>query len=169
MLSKKMEQAINEQINAEFYSSYLYLAMSAHLKDTGLHGCAAWMEAQTEEEWFHGMKIYGYLCERGSRITLKAIAQPPAKWQSCPAVFTDVLKHEQEVTRLINNLVNLAQDEGDHASNVFLQWFIEEQVEEEATAKAILDKLKLIGDDTHSLFILDKELGQRVFTPPDKS
>lgn len=168
MLSKKMEKAINDQINAEFYSSYLYLAMSSHLEFTGLPGCASWMQAQVQEEWFHGMKMYAFLNERGGRVILQAIDKPPAKWNSTLAVFENVLKHEQKVTGLINNLVDLALDERDHATNIFLQWFVSEQVEEEAAAGAILDKLKLIGKDTHALFVLDAELGQRVFTPPAK-
>jgi ferritin len=166
MLSKKMEKALNEQINAEFYSSYLYLAMSAYFESAGLPGCARWMQAQAQEEWFHGMKLYGFVNQRGGRVTLQAIATPPASWNSTLAVFQNVLVHEQKVTGLINELVDLALKEKDHATNNFLQWFVSEQVEEEAGVSAILGKLKLIGIETSALFTLDSELGQRVFSPP---
>lgn len=168
MLSDKMETALNEQINAEFYSSYLYLSMSAYFESKGLPGCATWMQAQAQEEWFHGMKMYDFVNERGGRVMLGAIDKPPADWDSTLAVFENVLQHEQKVTGLINNLVNLALDERDHATNIFLQWFVSEQVEEEASAGAVLDKLKLIGNDPNGLFVLDSEMGQRVFTPPAK-
>jgi len=166
MLSKTMEKALNEQINAEFYSSYMYLSMSTYFDSIGLPGAAQWMRAQTQEEWFHGMKLFGYVSERGGRVALKAIKQPPVDWKSTLHVFQEVLSHEQKVTGLINNLVNLALEEKDHATNIFLQWFISEQVEEEANVGAVLDKLKLIGKDTTALFTLDATLGQRVFTPP---
>ncbi|HEX9715325.1 MAG TPA: ferritin [Desulfurivibrionaceae bacterium] len=166
MLSKTMEKALNEQINAEFYSSYMYLAMSTYFDSVGLPGAAQWMQAQVQEEWFHGMKFFRYVNERGGRVALKAIKQPPVDWKSTLHVFQDVLGHEQKVTGLINNLVNLALAEKDHASNIFLQWFVSEQVEEEANVGAVLDKLKLIGKDTTALFTLDAALGQRVFTPP---
>jgi ferritin len=166
MLNKKMETALNAQINAEFASSYLYLAMSAHFGSVGLPGAAQWMKAQAEEEWFHGMKIYAYVHERGGRVRLGAIPQPPGEWKSTLHVFQDVLAHEQKVTGLINDLVDLALEGRDHATNIFLQWFVSEQVEEEAGVGAVLDKLKLIGKDTGALFALDAELGRRLFTPP---
>ncbi len=166
MLSKTMEQALNEQINAEFYSSYMYLSMSTWFNSIGLPGAAKWMLTQTQEELFHGMKIFRQVNERGGRVTLRAIQQPPIVWKSTPHVFQEALAHEQKVTGLINNLVNLALEEKDHASNIFLQWFVSEQVEEEANVGAVLDKLKLIGKDTTALFTLDAELGQRIFTPP---
>lgn len=166
MLSKTMEKALNEQINAEFYSSYMYLSMSTYFDSIGLPGAAQWTRAQTQEEWFHGMKLFGYVNERGGRVALKAIKQPPVDWKSTLHVFQEILSHEQKVTGLINNLINLAVEEKDHATNIFLQWFISEQVEEEANVGAVLDKLKLIGKDTTALFTLDATLGQRVFTPP---
>jgi len=166
MLSKTMEKALNEQINAEFYSSYMYLSMSTYFDSIGLPGAAQWMRAQTQEESFHGMKLFGYVNERGGRVALKAIKQPPVEWKSTLHVFQEILSHEQKVTGLINNLVNLALEEKDHATNIFLQWFVSEQVEEEANVGAVLDKLKLIGKDTTALFTLDATLGQRVFTPP---
>ena len=166
MLSKTMEKALNEQINAEFYSSYMYLSMSTYFDSVGLSGAAQWMQAQTQEEWFHGMKLFRYVNERGGRVALKAIKQPPVAWKSTLHVFQDVLSHERKVTGLINDLINLALEEKDHATNIFLQWFVSEQVEEEANVGAVLDKLKLIGKDTTALFTLDATLGQRVFTPP---
>ncbi len=168
MLSEKMENALNEQINAEFYSSYLYLSMACYFEDKGLPGSANWMRNQAQEEWYHGMKLHDFVNERGGRVTLKAIDAPPAEWKSTLAVFENVLSHEQKVTGLINDLVNMALDERDHATNIFLQWFVSEQVEEEASAGEVLQKLKLIGNDTTGLFTLDQELGQRVFTPPTK-
>jgi ferritin len=166
MLSKKMEKAINKQINAEIYSSYLYLSMCAYFEAISLNGLANWMRQQTQEEMFHAMKMYDYVNARGGRVILEAIAQPPSDWSSTADVFGNVLAHEQKVTGLINNLVNLALEEKDHATNIFLQWFVSEQVEEEATAGAIVDKLKLIKDDANGLFMLDRELGLRQFTWP---
>jgi ferritin len=163
-----MEKAIVKQINAEFYSAYLYLAMSAHFAGEGLSGMASWMKNQTQEELFHGMQMYDFVHGRGGRVTLGVIDRPPADWDSPLAVFENVLAHEQKVTGLINDLVNLALDERDHASNIFLQWFVSEQVEEEATASGIVQKLRMIGNDASGLLGLDQELGQRVFTLPVK-
>lgn len=166
MLSKSMEKALNGQINAEMYSSYLYLAMAAYFEDVGLGGFAKWMEGQAQEELFHAMKFYAYVNERGGRVKLAAIDEPPSKWKTPLSCFENVLEHEQKVTGLINDLVNLAIDEKDHATNNFLQWFVAEQVEEEDTASGILDKLKLMGEAAGGMFMIDQELGQRVFTPP---
>lgn len=168
MLSKKIEKAINDQINAEMYSSYLYLSMSTHFESISLPGLANWMKQQAQEEMFHGMKMFDFVCERGGRVTLQAIGKPPSKWSSTLDVFENVLAHEQKVTGLINKLVDLAIKERDHATNIFLQWFVSEQVEEEASAGEIVDKLKLIGDDSNGLFMLDKDLGVRMFTMPVK-
>jgi len=168
MLSKKMEKAINQQINAEFYSSYLYLAMATYFESISLGGFSNWMRQQVQEELFHAMKMFDFVCERGGRVILEAIDKPPSKWKSPLDAFENVLSHEQKVTGLINDLVNLALDERDHATNIFLQWFVSEQVEEEATAGTLVDKLKLIGKDANGLFMLDTELGQRVFTLPVK-
>jgi len=166
MLSKKMAKALNGQINAEIYSSYMYLSMSAWFEQAGLAGMANWMRQQAQEEMFHAMKMFNFVNERGSRVILDKIDKPPTDWQSAQDVFTAILAHERKVTGLINDLTNLALDERDHATNIFLQWFISEQVEEEAGVGAILDKLKLIGKDSSGLFALDQELGQRIFTPP---
>ena len=166
MMSEKMQAAMNEQINAELYSSYLYLAMSSYFTSINLNGMANWMRVQTQEELFHAMKMYDFVNERGGRATMKAIAKPPADWKSALAVFENGLAHEQKVTALINNLVDLSMAERDHATTIFLQWFVTEQVEEEANAGGIVNKLKMIGKDASSLFALDQELGQRVFTMP---
>ena len=166
MFSKKMEKALNEQVNAELYSAYLYLSMEAYFKSLNLNGFANWMRVQTQEEVAHAMKIYGFIDERGGRITLKAIDGPQTKWDSPLALFKDVYKHEQKVTSLINNLVNLAIEEKDHATNTFLQWFVNEQVEEEASADQVVQQLKMMEKAPGGMFMLDRELGQRVFTPP---
>jgi ferritin len=166
MISKKMQDALNGQINAELYSAYLYLSMEAYFQSLNLAGFANWMRVQTQEELMHAMKIYDFVNERGGRVILKSIAQPPAEWESALAVFEAVLKHEQKVTGLINDLVNLAVDEKDHATNSFLQWFVNEQVEEEDSAGKVLGQLKLVKDSPQAVFMMDKEMGLRVFTPP---
>ncbi|MEW6519932.1 MAG: ferritin [Thermodesulfobacteriota bacterium] len=166
MLSKNIEKALNEQVNWELYSSYFYLSMSSYFESISLAGCANWMRVQAQEELFHAIKIYDYINERGGRAILAGIAQPPSEWKTPLHVFEEVLTHEQKVTALINGLVNLALDERDHATNNFLQWFVSEQVEEEASASSVLEKFKLIGKDKSGLFAIDLELAKRVFTPP---
>jgi ferritin len=142
--------------------------MATYFESTSLEGMSNWMRQQAQEEMFHGMKMFDFVCERGGRVTLMAIDEPPSEWSSVLDVFENVLAHEQKVTGLINNLVNLALDERDHATNIFLQWFVSEQVEEEDTAGGLVDKLKLIGNDANGLFMLDTELGNRLFTLPVK-
>jgi len=166
MIGKKMEEALNEQINAELYSAYLYLSMESYFDSVNLPGFANWMRAQAQEELAHATKIYSFVNERGGRVLLKSISEPPTEWESPLAVFEATYKHEQKVTSLINNLVNLAIEEGDHASNNFLRWFVDEQVEEEASADAVVQKLKMAEDAQGGLFLVDKELSQRVFNPP---
>ena len=166
MLSQNMEQALNKQLNAELYSAYLYLSMAAYFYSLNLNGFANWMTVQNQEETMHAMKFYNYINERGGRITLAQIDGPPTNWHSPLEVFEETLKHEEKVTGLINNLVDLAIAERDHAANAFLQWFVTEQVEEEASANEIIQNLKMAGNDPHALFMLDRELGARVFTPP---
>jgi ferritin len=166
MLSKRMETALNKQVVAEYYSAYLYLAMSAYFESVNLEGLANWMRAQAMEELTHGTKIFDYVNERGGRVWLDAIDKPPLKWTSPLAVFQATWKHEQKVTGLINKLVDLAIKEKDHATENFLQWFVAEQVEEEASADGIVQKLKMVGKEGGGLFMIDRELGQRVFTPP---
>ena len=166
MISKKMQDALNAQINAEWYSAYLYMAMNSYFTSVNLVGMATWMRVQTQEEMFHGIKMYDFVNERGGRAILKAIEQPPADWDSPLAVFKSGLAHEKKVTALINKLVDLSMAERDHATTIFLQWYVTEQVEEEANASGIVSKLQMIGKDASSLFALDQELGQRVFTMP---
>ncbi len=166
MISKKVEEALNGQVNAEMYSAYLYLSMESYFKSLNLNGFANWMMVQTQEEMVHAMKIYDFINERGGRVTLKAIDGPPTKWESPMAVFEAVYEHEQKVTGLINKLVDLATEEKDHATNTFLQWFVNEQVEEESSADAIVQQMKMMGNAPGGMFMLDRELGQRVFTPP---
>jgi ferritin len=166
MINKKMEQALNDQINAELYSAYLYLAMEAYFESQNLPGLAKWMRAQTQEEVMHAMKIYDYVNERGGRVVLESIAKPPAKWESPLAAFEAAYKHEQLVTGRINDLVDLAIKEKDHAANTFLQWFVNEQVEEETSADTVVQQLKMAEGAAGALFMIDRELGQRVFTPP---
>ncbi len=166
MIDKKMQGAFNEQINAELYSAYLYLSMVAYFESINLPGFAAWMRAQTQEELMHAMKIYDYVNERGGRVILKSIGKPQTEWKSPLDAFEAAYEHEQKVTGLINGLVNLAIEEKDHAANMFLQWFVNEQVEEENNADAIVQKLKLMADAPGGMYMLDNEMGQRVFTPP---
>jgi len=166
MINEKMAQALNEQINAELYSAYLYISMAAYFESVNLPGFANWMRVQTQEELMHAMKIYDFVNERGGRVILKAIEQPPVEWKSPLAVFEATYKHEQKVTGLINELVNLAIEEKDHATNAFLQWFINEQVEEEKSAGDIVGRLKLIEGSPQALYMVDKEMAQRVFIPP---
>jgi ferritin len=167
MINNKMVDALNEQVNAELYSAYLYLSMESYFKAQNLNGFANWMKVQTQEEVSHAMKIYDFVDERGGRVLLKAIEGPPTEWDSASAVFKAVYEHEQKVTGLINNLVDLAIQEKDHATNSFLQWFVNEQVEEEASADEILQQLKMMDNAPGGMFMLDRELGQRVFTPPE--
>jgi ferritin len=161
MLGQKMQDALNAQVNAEYYSSYLYLAMVAYFEAENLRGFANWMRVQAQEENMHAMKFYDFIVQRNGRVTLKAIEVPPATWESPLAVFEYAYKHEQHVTSLINNLVNLALAEGDHATNTFLQWFVNEQVEEEANADAIVQDLKRVGGSSEGLFLMDRELATR--------
>ena len=166
MISKKMEQALNKQVNAEMYSAYLYLSMESYFKSLNLNGFATWMRVQTQEEMMHAMKIYEFIIERSGRVLLKSIEGPPTEWDSPLAVFEAVSKHEQKVTGLVNDLVDLAIEEKDHATNSFLQWFVNEQVEEEASADEAVQQLKMMENAPGGMFMLDRELGQRVFTPP---
>lgn len=166
MISKKMQNAFNNQVAAEFYSSFLYLSMAAHLEDNDLPGMANWMRVQYQEETFHAEKIFDYIIERDGRSEVKAWEAPPKKWKSTLEIFEAAYKHEQKVTALINGLMDVAQSEKDHASQVFLQWYVNEQVEEEASVKAIVQQLKMLGDSKAGLFQIDRELGQRTFTPP---
>ncbi len=166
MLSETMNTALNEQVKWEMYSSYLYLSMSAYFADRDMPGFAQWMRVQAEEELFHAMRFYDYINERGGRVRLQPVDAPPYEWSDTITVFDDTLTHEQHVTDRINKLANLAQDERDHATGIFLQWFISEQVEEEDSVKTVLGKLRMINGQGHGMLMLDAELGARVFTPP---
>jgi len=166
MIGKKMEKALNDQINAEFYSAYIYLAMAAYFEDANLPGCANWMRIQVQEETVHAMKIYDFVIERGGRVVLQAIEQPPKDWQSPLAAFEGAYEHEQYITGRINALVDLAIAEKDHAANAFLQWFVNEQVEEETSVDTVVQNLKMAEKAPGAMFMIDRELGQRTFTPP---
>jgi ferritin len=166
MISRKMEKALNAQVNAELYSAYLYLSMESYFKSLNLNGFANWMRVQTQEEVSHAMKIYDFVAERGGRVLLEAIEGPPTEWNSPLEVFEAAYAHEQKVTGLINDLVDLAIKEKDHATNSFLQWFVSEQVEEEASTDEIVQQLKMMEKAPGGMFMLNRELGQRVFTPP---
>ena len=166
MLSKKMEKALNEQINAEFYSAYLYLAMSAFFVRKNLPGFAHWIYIQTQEESAHAMLFFNYVNERGGNAELTAIDKPDLDWTDPIKVFEAVLSHEQKVTGLINSLVDVAISEKDHATNNKLQWFVAEQVEEEANATEILEQLKIVEGKGQGLLLLDRELKTRVFVNP---
>ncbi|OGO29163.1 MAG: ferritin [Chloroflexi bacterium RBG_16_52_11] len=161
MINKTVQDAINEQIKNELYSAYLYLSMSAYFEAENLPGFAHWMRVQAGEEQEHAMKFYAYVCERSGRVQLKAIDQPPFEWSSTMEVFQQVLQHEQKVTSLIHNLFTLALKENDYPTQVMLHWFINEQVEEEKNASAILEQVKMIEARGSAILYLDHELGER--------
>lgn len=161
MLSKKLQKAFNDQINHEFSSSYLYLSMAAYAESQNLPGFARWLKLQTAEEKGHAMKLYKYVAERGGRVELQAIEQPPVDFKSPIALFEEVLRHERKITALINKLYEAALEEKDYASQVLLHWFIEEQVEEEAAASEILETLKMAGEKGQSLIMMDRQLARR--------
>lgn len=165
MLSKKLEEALNSQINAEFWSAYLYLSMSSFFESKGLNGMASWMNVQFKEEQDHAIKFYNYVITKGGRVLLKAIDKVDTEWINPLDVFQKTLKHEQKVTSLINNLYSIATDEKDYATQSELKWFIDEQVEEEKNAQDIIDTLKLLGDNGYGLYQFDKELATRVYNP----
>lgn len=159
MLTEKMQKALNDQLNAELTAYYTYLSVSAYFQDQNLRGFAAWMRNHSDEEMVHAMKIYDFINERRGRVQLQPIPQPKIEWGSTLEAFEDALKHEQHVTHLINNLVELSTKEGDHATHSFLQWFVDEQVEEEAVVDDVIQDLKRVGDYGPGLFLLDRELG----------
>jgi ferritin len=161
MIKNSIEKAINDQINAELYSAYLYLSMSAYFEGRNMPGFAHWMSVQAKEEVAHAMKFYNYTFERGGNVKLASIEAPPAKWKSPLEAFESAYKHELKVTGLIHKLVDLARSEKDVATENFLMWYVDEQVEEEAHSDAIVQKLKLIKDSANGLFMLDKELSGR--------
>ena len=166
MISEKMVAAINDQINAELYSSYLYMSMSSWASFKGFKGGANWMFIQAREEMTHAWRLYNYVNRQGEHAILSAIEGPETKFKSLTHVFEETLAHEKKVTALINQLVDLAVKEKDHATEIFLQWFVTEQVEEEENAKALLDRLKLAGETGGGLFMIDNELSARTFAVP---
>ena len=162
MLNAKLQDAFNRQINAELYSSYLYLSMAAYFESRDLKGMANWMTVQAGEEKGHAMRIFDFVNDRSGRVTLTAIEAPQTEWKSPLEIFEEAYKHEQKITGMINELFNLAATERDSASHDFLEWFAREQVEEEANAQLIVAQLKLVGDSGVGLYLLDQELGKRV-------
>ena len=165
MLNKKIESALNAQVNAEMWSAYLYLSMAAYLHANGQPGMCKWFEVQFEEEQDHAKILFNYIIQRGGRVDLQPIDAVPTSWESPLAVFENALTHEQKVTSLINNLFALTAAENDYATQSMLKWFIDEQVEEEENAQTIIDNLKMIQGNGYGLFMLDKELGARTYTP----
>ena len=161
MLKANVQEALNNQINGEIASTYLYLSMTAYFESKNFHGLAKWMEVQAREEWGHAMKIFGHVSARGGRVILKQIDAPPSEWKSVLDVFEHTLAHELKVTEKIHAIVKLATSECDYATLAFLQWFVTEQVEEETQSTAIVEKLRLMGESHVGLFMLDGELGAR--------
>ena len=165
MTSKALQEAMNKQLNKELYSGYLYLSMSAHFEATNMPGFAAWMRAQSNEENAHAMKFWEYIYDRGGEVRLLAVEQPPSKFTSPVDAFEQALRAEQDNTAEIHKLYELAVAEKDYASQVFLQLFIAEQVEEEKMASDLVDTLKMVGDSSAALLMLDRELGSRKEDP----
>jgi ferritin len=160
-MSQTMQDALNEQMKHEFYSSYLYLSMSAYCDGMNLPGLSRWMRAQAQEEVKHAMKIFDHILDRGGRVELQQLDRPPAQYASPREVFDQAHRHEQQVTASINRVYGLAMDERDFASKVFLDWFVQEQVEEEKTSGLLAEQMRMVGEDRPGLLMLDRELGQR--------
>ena len=165
-INENVEKVLNEQINAEFWSAYFYLSMSNYFNANGMPGFANWMKVQFEEETFHAMKLMDFVNERGGRVILQPIAEVPAEWDGVLNIFEETLAHEEKVTSLINNCVNVAMEVKDHATVNFLKWFVDEQVEEEATVGEIIDQLKMFNCQGQGLYMLDKEFKGRTFVAP---
>jgi ferritin len=161
MMSKTMQDALNEQMKHEFYSAHLYLSMSAYCDRANLPGLARWMRVQAQEENKHAMKIFDHLLDRGGKVEMHQLDRPPSDFASARDVFEQAHKHEQQVTASINKVYGMAMDERDFASRVFLDWFVQEQVEEEKTSGLLAEQLRMVGDDRPGLLMLDRELGQR--------
>lgn len=166
MVSKKMAAALNKHLNAELYSSYLYLSMSGYASHKGLKGVGHWLYIQAQEEMIHVKKMYDYIDDQGAQVILEAIDKPPAKFGTMLGIFEAVLKHEEIVTDYINKLMSQALKENDHATETFLQWFVTEQTEEEKSAKDIIDKLNLAGETGPAAYMIDTELATRILTLP---
>lgn len=166
MLSDEMLESLNDHLNFEMSSAYLYLSMSAYFRSIDLAGFANWMQVQFEEEMFHGEKFFNFIDDRDGRVTLRGIEQPQVEWESADQAFLDAFNHEKKVTARIHKLVDVALKDGDHGTNAFLQWFVSEQVEEEATVKGIYQKLKIAAGNPAAMLMLDNELATRSFTKP---
>lgn len=165
-MHEKLEKAFNDQINKELYSEYLYMSMYAYFDRLNLQGFKNWMNVQMQEEHAHAMGMFNYLHERGGKVVLQAIEKPETDWNSPVELFEHVLKHEKYVTSLINSLMDVADEVKDRAAVSFLDWYLKEQVEEEANVSKVLKTLKMVCDDKNSLYMFDKELAARVFNPP---
>ena len=166
MLSEKLTKALSDQVNAEYYSAYLYLSMSAAADGFGLKGVSSWLFVQAQEEMAHGTQMYKYILERGASPSFAAIESPSDVFADVNGIFEKVLSHEQKVTKSINAIASLAMLESDHACYQFMMWYVDEQVEEESSVSDVLDKLRLIGDNKGLLLTLDNELAARVFVNP---
>ena len=166
MLKPKIQDAINSQITAELYSAYLYYSMAAYFESISLKGFSHWMRVQALEEMTHVQRFFAFVNDRGGRVLLNPIEAPPSEWESPLAVFKEAYAHEVKVTGLVNQMMDLAIAESDHAACNFLQWFVGEQVEEEATADEVVQKLKLVDKTEGGLFLLDQEMDKRTFVPP---
>jgi ferritin len=166
MIGKKMQEAMNQQIKNELESAYLYLSMAAYFHSLGLDGMAQWMRAQTQEEMVHAMKFFDHIKDRDGRVELLDLAQLQKEWDSPLAAFKAAYAHEQFITSKINDLADLAAEESDHAAGILLQWFVTEQIEEEASTSKVAQMLEMVGDSGNGLLMLDRELGTRTFTMP---
>lgn len=166
MISPKMLDAINKQINAELYSGYFYLSMSAYYQSKNMPGFANWFYVQMQEEQAHAQILYNHVVDRAGKVVLQPIAGPPTDWPNIGKPFEDAYEHEKNVTAMINNLVDIAISEKDHATNAMLQWFVNEQVEEEKNTSYVAEQIKMVGDAQGGLLLLDRELATRVFVPP---
>jgi len=166
MISATIETVLNKQINREMYSAYLYMSMSQHSATMGLKGISNWFMCQYHEEMLHAMKMYEYVQRQGGKVTLETIDKPPSEWSSALTMFEDTLAHEQQITSHINDLMEEAIADKDHATQIFLQWYVSEQVEEEENDNDIIAQLKLIGNDAQGLLSLDKELATRTVSVP---
>lgn len=167
MLTKKLQNALNEQINKEFFSEYLYLSMSAYLESIEMEGFANYFNVQAQEEHFHAMKMFNFVHDKGGRVILKSLAEPRSNYKSVLEVIEDALEHERQITKSINDLMDVAIKENDHSVKSFLEWYVDEQVEEEATMTKLIAKLKMIKGEGLGLLTLDNELSSRKFTPEE--
>lgn len=165
MIKQRIQDVMNEQIKHETFSAYLYFSMAAYFHSKGFNGMAQWMKAQAQEEFGHALRFFNHINERGGRIELQAIEKPEAKWESPLAAFKAALQHEEFITDKINSLAKIADEENDRAASIMLQWFVTEQVEEEASVSEVIDMLELVSDSGHGMLMADRELGARIAGP----